>query len=108
MENFKRRSIKDKTVKLAVKGQMEAHRKRSTKYCRKKNFFIQNISNNKALAIKNDELIEEEFDEYRLKLEQLWEFDLTKYDKHFKLRNDKTGKMLSASEDDKLDIEGMF
>ena len=74
----------------------------------KKYFFIQNISNNKALAIKNDELIEEEFDEYRLKLEQLWEFDLTKYDKHFKLRNNKTGKMLSASEDDKLDIEGMF
>ena len=74
----------------------------------KKYFFIQNISNKKALAIRNDELIEEEFNEHRLKLEQLWEFDLTKYDKHFKLRNNKTGKMLAASEDDKLDIEGMF
>ena len=74
----------------------------------KRYFYIQNKSTNKALAIRNDELIEEEFDERRLKLEQLWEFDVTKYDNHFKLRNNRTGKMLAASEDDKIDIEGMF
>ena len=87
---------------------MEAHKKDIPNIDDKNYFFIQNISNNKALAIRNDELVEEEFNEHRLKLEQLWEFDLTKYDKHFKLRNNRTGKMLAASEDDRLDIEGMF
>ena len=39
--------------------------------------------------------------------EQLWKRECLEYDTHFKLRNVMTGKVLTATEFDKIEMEGM-